>query len=126
MEWIPRDRIPAPCDWHGAGPVRYPPEYQAWLAEHFRPGTVAQRGPGLIRIPVPGSVYYLDPSLPGEAQALRVETAGFGPGTLVYADGLLQGGLNQAGLYALPLSRGPHRLSVEDENGGAAVEFEVR
>ncbi|MDR3174090.1 MAG: transglycosylase domain-containing protein, partial [Treponema sp.] len=66
-EWIPRDRIPSPCTWHGAGPVRYPPEYQAWLAEQFRPGVVEQRGPGLIRIPVPGSVYYLDPSLPEEA-----------------------------------------------------------
>jgi penicillin-binding protein 1C len=125
-EWIPRDRIPALCNWHGAGLVRYPPEYQAWLAEHSRPGAVAPQGPGLIRIPVPGSVYYLDPSLPAEAQALRVETLGFSPGALVYADGLLQGGLDQAGLYVLPLSRGSRRLLVEDENGAAAVDFEVR
>jgi penicillin-binding protein 1C len=126
-EWIPRDRVPSPCTWHGAGPVRYPPEYQSWLAEHFRPGTVEQRGPGLIRIPLPGSVYYLDPSLPAEAQALRVETAGFSPGALVYAGGLLQGSLNQAGIYVLPLSRGSQRLLVEDENGSsAAVDFEVR
>jgi penicillin-binding protein 1C len=126
-EWIPRNRVPSPCDWHGAGPVRYPPEYQAWLAGHSRPGTVEQRGPGIIRIPVPGSVYYLDPSLPAEAQALRVETAGFGPGALVYDGGLLQGSLSPAGVYVLPLGRGQRRLLVEDENGGrAAVDFEVR
>jgi penicillin-binding protein 1C len=126
-EWIPRDRIPAPCTWHGTGPVRYPPEYQAWLSEHSRSGIAGRQGPGLIRIPVPGSVYYLDPSLPEEVQALRVETAGFSPGALVYAGGLLQGSLNQAGIYLLPLSRGPQRLLVEDENGGrAVVEFEVR
>jgi penicillin-binding protein 1C len=125
-EWIPRDRVPFPCTWHGMGPVRYPPEYQAWLTEHFRPGRVERPGPGLIRIPVPGSVYYLDPSLPEEAQALRVETAGFSPGALVYADGLLQGNLNQAGIYILPISRGSHRILVEDENGGSAVDFVAR
>jgi penicillin-binding protein 1C len=126
-EWVPRNRIPAPCGWHGTGPVHYPPEYQAWLSEHFRPGITERQGPGLIRIPVPGSVYYLDPSLPEEVQALRVETAGFSPGALVYAGGLLRGSLNQAGVCILPLSRGPQRLLVEDENGSrAAVEFEVR
>jgi penicillin-binding protein 1C len=126
-EWIPRDRVPAPCDWHGAGPVRYPPEYQAWLSEQFRSGIAGNQGPGLIRIPVSGSIYYLDPSLPGEVQALRVETAGFSPGALVYAGGLLQGTLTPAGIYILPLSRGPQRLLVEDENGSrATVEFEVR
>jgi penicillin-binding protein 1C len=126
-EWIPRDRVPGPCTWHGAGPVRYPPEYQAWLSGQSRPGIAEQRGPGFIRIPVPGSVYYLDPSLPEEAQALRVETGGFSPGALVYAGGLLQGRLNQGGIYILPLSRGPLRLLVEDENGSSAsVEFEVR
>jgi penicillin-binding protein 1C len=126
-EWIPRDRIPEPCSWHGPGPVRYPPEYQAWIAERFRSGTVRQEGSGRIRIPVPGSVYYLDPSLPAEAQALRLETSAFSPGALVYADGFVQGALNHAGVYVLPLSRGRHRVSVEDGAGNSAmVEFEVR
>ncbi|MDR1909330.1 MAG: transglycosylase domain-containing protein [Spirochaetaceae bacterium] len=126
-EWIPRDRLPRPCSWHGAGPVRYPPEYQAWIAERFRAGGVRREGSGHIRIPVPGSVYYLDPGLPPEAQALRVETTGFSPGALVYAGGLLAGNLNPAGVYVLPLSRGQQRISVEDEAGNSAsVEFEVR
>jgi penicillin-binding protein 1C len=126
-EWVPRDRIPPPCSWHGSGPVRYPPEYQAWIAERFRSGSVRQGGSGSIRLPVPGSVYYMDPALPAEAQALRVETSGFSPGAPVYVDGILQGTLNHAGVYALPLNRGQRRVSVEDGSGAAAaVEFEVR
>jgi penicillin-binding protein 1C len=126
-EWIPRDRIPSPCSWHGSGPVRYPPEYRAWVAERFRSGSIQAQGSGGIRIPVSGSVYYLDPALPAEAQALRVETTGFGAGALVYVDGVLRGSLNHAGVYVLPLSRGLRRVLVEDENGGsAAVDFEVR
>jgi penicillin-binding protein 1C len=76
---------------------------------------------------VSGSVFYFDPALPPEAQALRIETAGFGSEALVYADDVLQGSLNQAGVYALPLRRGPHRIVVEDESGASAgVEIEVR
>ncbi|MDR2402884.1 MAG: transglycosylase domain-containing protein [Spirochaetaceae bacterium] len=127
MEWIPRNRIPSPCSWHGSGPIRYPPEYQAWIAERFRSGSIQLQGSGNIRIPIPGSVYYLDPVLPAEAQALRVETTGFSAGALVYTDGILQGSLNHAGVYVLPLSRGRHRVLVEDEGGGSAVvDFEVR
>jgi penicillin-binding protein 1C len=127
IERIPRDRLPQPCSWHGAGPVRYPPEYRAWITERFRSGSVQQEGSGSIRLPLSGSVYYLDPALPAEAQALRIETRGFSPGALVYIDGLLWGELNQAGVYVLPLSRGPHEVLVEDAGGSsAAVEFEVR
>jgi penicillin-binding protein 1C len=127
MEWIPPDRIPRPCSWHGAGPVRYPPEYQAWITERFRSGSVQPEGSGRIRIPVPGSVYYLDPALPAEAQALRMETQGFGSGALVYTDGFIRGELNHAGVYVLPLSRGRHEVLVEDGDGNSAmVEFEVR
>jgi penicillin-binding protein 1C len=126
-EWVPRDRLPRPCSWHGAGPARYPPEYQAWIAEHFRSGSIGREGAGGIRIPVPGSVYYLDPALPAEAQALRMETWGFSPGALVYVNGFVRGELNPAGVYVLPLSRGRQELVVEDGDGNSAmVEFEVR
>jgi hypothetical protein len=78
-------------------------------------------------MPVSGSVFYADPALPAEAQALRIETAGFGSGAYVYLDGALQGGLNFAGVYALPLYKGRHTVTVEDENGAAAsIDFEVR
>ncbi|WP_010257718.1 penicillin-binding protein 1C [Treponema primitia] len=121
-------RTQKPCSWHQAGELVYPPEYQAWLTERFRAGNTGQRGTaGYIRLPAPGSVFYIDPYLPEDAQALRVETVGFSLNGVVYVDDTLQGSLNTAGVFALTLQRGQHRLVVEDESGGsAAVDFEVR
>jgi penicillin-binding protein 1C len=131
-EWLRTEQVPPRCSWHSDGGLFYPPEYQAWLAERFHTGQTRQqgeggRGTGFIRLPPEGSVFYLDPSLPREAQALRLETAGFGPNALVYTDGNLEGSLNYAGVYALPLSKGRHTALVEDESGASAsVSFEVR
>jgi penicillin-binding protein 1C len=126
-EFIRNEKIPSTCTWHTGAGLFYPPEYQAWLTERFRLGGVMQGGSGRIRNPVSGSVYYLDPSIPPNAQALRVETNGFSADALVYSDGVLQGSLNHAGVYALPLSRGQHTVLVEDLDGtSAAVIFEVR
>jgi penicillin-binding protein 1C len=144
-ERLPPARIPGPCVWHRGGGLVYPPEYQAGLEERFGTGrsnspgrteTGQANSPGLageggtrgsIRLPVSGSVYYLDRALPPEAQGLRLETSGFGPEAAVYLDGILQGVLNPAGVYALPLFRGRRRVTVEDGTGaGAQVEFEVR
>lgn len=125
-EWI-KDEIKSVCTWHTGAGLFYPPEYQAWLTERFRFGYARQGGSGQIRIPVSGSVYFLDPSIPPNAQALRVETTGFGPDALLYADGALAGNLNPAGVYTLPLSRGSHTVLVEDSGGAfASVDFEVR
>jgi penicillin-binding protein 1C len=126
-EWLPPGGN-APCTWHTGGETRFPPEYRAWLTEQFRSGRIsAGEGGGRIRQPLPGSVYYLDSGLPPDAQALRIETAGLGPGAFVYADGFLRGLLNPAGVFVLPLSRGRHTVVVEDEEGSTArVEFEVR
>jgi len=126
-EWLRNERIPPVCTWHSAAGLFYPPEYQAWLSERFRTGSVRQTGAGRIRNPASGSVFFLNPSIPPEAQALRIETLGFNSGALVYSNGELQGSLNFAGVYALPLSRGPHTVIVEDHDGRAAsVSFEVR
>jgi len=126
-EWIRNDAIPQICTWHTAAGLFYPPEYRSWLTEKFRSGSVRQEGTGRIRIPVSGSVYYLNPSLPPETQALRLETVGFSQDAFVYSDGTLMGSLNYAGVYALPLSRGFHTVTVEDSEGSSAsVDFEVR
>jgi penicillin-binding protein 1C len=120
------------CSWHrqpGAAPA-YPPEYRAWLTERFRSGRLSPRsevsGGSRIRIPVSGSVFYFNPALPPEAQAIRVETTGFDVGALVYANDVLQGGLNNAGVFHLPLRRGRQRIVVEDDNATSEVEIEVR
>jgi len=128
-EWFPDDRLPASCTWHrypGSAP-EYPPEYQAWLAERFRWGRATQDSGGAhIRLPVSGSVFYFDPALPSEAQAVRVETAGFSPGALVYVNDVLQGSINHAGVFALPLRRGFQRITVEDGQSASTTEIEVR
>ena len=137
QEWLFAETPLASCTWHNsaswgeaiaAQAPAFPPEYQAWLAERFRRGTVAPAlsGNARIRLPVSGAVFHFNPSLPPEAQAIRVETAGFGHGALVYANGILQGSLNQAGVFALPLRRGSHNIVVEDENGYDVVEILVR
>jgi penicillin-binding protein 1C len=128
-EWLPPERNIAPCTWHiGAdSEAEYPAEYQAWLRERFRQGHAASSGSAAIRLPRNGSVFYFDPSLPPEAQAIRVETAGFSPGALVWTDNVPQGSVNQAGVFALPLRRGRQRIVVEDENGQSAeTEITVR
>ena len=126
-EWVRADRIPSVCNWHSPAGLFYPPEYQAWLNERPRFGNIMQGGTGRIRSPVSGSVFFLNPSIPPEAQALRLETAGFNSDALVFLNGELQGGLNFAGVYALPVSRGSHTVLVEDRDGRAAsVRFEVR
>jgi len=137
-EWLTAETPLWPCSWHqgpggdatalGEGAVRFPPEYQAWLAERFRQGRVAPApsNGARIRLPVSGSVFHFNPTLPPESQAIRIETAGFGPGALVLANDVPQGSLNHAGVFAMPLRRGLHRIAVEDENGYDIVEITVR
>jgi len=125
-EFIRSEKIPAVCNWHTQAGLFYPGEYRSWLSERFRSGGVRQEGTGRIRTPVTGAVFYLDPSLPAEAQALRVETSGFSENALLFVDGGLVGSLNHAGVYALPLSRGRHSITVTDEGSSASADFEVR
>ncbi|MCL2070287.1 MAG: transglycosylase domain-containing protein [Treponema sp.] len=126
-EWLRSEQVPAACNWHSAAGLYYPPEYQQWLAGTQRAGSTRQDGRGQIRTPVNGSVFFLDPSLPPEVQALRVETSGFGTDALLYSNGTLVGSLNHAGVYTLPLTRGRHTIMVEDLGGSSfPVNFEVR
>jgi len=131
-EWLPSENKETVgiCSWHrqpGSDPI-YPPEYNAWLAERFRRGVpqTGASGSSRIRLPVSGSVFYFDPVLPPEAQAIRVETVGFNADALVYADDVLQGSLNNAGVFALALRRGRQRIVVEDGDSTSEVRIEVR
>ncbi|MDR0556651.1 MAG: penicillin-binding protein 1C [Treponema sp.] len=124
-EWLLRDRTPGFCDWHQGDSALYPGEYRSWLAERLRIGQ-ARRGDGNIRLPRHGSVFYADPSLPLDDQAIRIETAGFEDDALVFVDGVLAGSLDSAGVFILPVSRGKRTVSVEDDASYAHVEFEVR
>jgi penicillin-binding protein 1C len=118
-EWPRAASAPGPCTWHRSGGIEYPPEYRAWLGERSRRGT-SGRGAGSIRIPRPGAVFYLDQGPAQTTYALRVETAGFGEGAVLSVDGIPQGPLNAAGVYALPLTPGEHRIEVADAAGAFA------
>ena len=128
VEWL--DGGADDCDWHRGGSPVYPFEYRSWLVERFRGGSPRGGGPqdpgAFIRLPVPGALFYSDPSEPPASQALRIETAGFPGEAFVYADGILRGTLNRAGVFVLPLERGRHEVVVEDGDNSASVWFEVR
>ncbi|MDR0668931.1 MAG: penicillin-binding protein 1C [Treponema sp.] len=138
-EWFLPGHVSGTCTWHAGAPPAYPPEYRAWLSSRLAWGTFASpdestpnsggygnSARGVIRFPQTGAVFYRDPSLPPEAQALRLETVGFGDEAAVYLNGELQGRLNYAGLFLLPLRRGNHTVTVEDSEGViASTSFEV-
>ena len=130
-ELLPSEKLPGLCSWHRreSAEPEYPWEYQAWLAERFRQGRVSQdasSGAAYIRLPVSGSVFYYNPALPPESQAVRVETAGFAPEAFVFSNDVLQGSLNHAGVFTFLLQRGRHRIRVEDDNYSDTIEIEVR
>ena len=126
-EWMASEDIPGPCTWHRGTSVVYPPEYQAWIVERFRSAGTEQSEYAGIRIPSRGSVFFIDPSFPDSAQAVRIETYGFAPGTEVFVSGMAAGKINSAGVFMLPLSRGRHTIQIEDGQGNyAETEFEVR
>lgn len=130
-EWFSDNEIPEPCNWHNASGdasgVVYPPEYQSWIVERFRTAGTGHNQSAGIRIPVSGSVFYIDPSFPESAQAVRIETFGFEPDARIFVDGVLQGSINNAGVFMLPLAKGRHYIEAEDSRGAySAVEIEVR
>jgi penicillin-binding protein 1C len=126
-EWFSDDTIPNQCDWHNNSGVTYPNEYQSWTVERFRNAeTVYNQSVG-IRIPISGAIFYIDPSFPLSAQAVRIETYGFSSHARIIVNGNEYGTINNAGVYMLPLSKGYHFIEVEDnQNRYASVEIEVR
>lgn len=134
-EWLPSDRLPKPCTWHGDassnnGTPRYPSEYRPWIVERSRSGlwdASAGSAEASIRRPAAGAIFYYDPALPPEAQGLRLEAIGFSSSARVYVNDLPAGTLNKAGVCVVPLVKGKLRLSVQDDTGKRASTWcEVR
>lgn len=144
-EYLPEEHLPEPCSWHireedGTITLRYPDRYAVW--ESGRRGLASASseaagpvpgGDGEMATPLPGSLFYLDPTVPGEAQAIRAEARGAGrpPFTLrLYLDGRLL--LEQEGplpLFYLPLTeKGVYRVEIAgaEGSGRAGSDFELR
>ncbi|MBU8913451.1 MAG: penicillin-binding protein 1C [Spirochaetales bacterium] len=111
------------CSWHTglSAPVRYPPEYQSWAIErdHFiEAGSSAPSSPTgsptSLRIvrPADGAVFYVDPTIASESQAVRVEVvSGSGPIQLYVDEAFLAEGESPL-LVMLPLRSGTVRLTA--------------
>jgi hypothetical protein len=124
-EYFRAGQQPRPCSWHLRGDIAYPSEYRAWLMERFRTGDAASQGAATIRLPHDGAVFYIDPSDSEQTHGVRIETIGF-RGATVYLDGIVQGKLNSAGVFILPLSLGLHIVRVQDRENSAETAFEVK
>jgi penicillin-binding protein 1C len=115
------------CSWHTFSGTMYPSEYQSWIVERYRNAEAGNTQNAGIRIPVSGSVFYIDPSFPKSAQAVRIETYGFENDARVFVDGSFYGSINRAGVFMLPLERGKHHIAIEDDSGRyASVDIEAR
>jgi penicillin-binding protein 1C len=138
LEYLPQDHELSPCTWHHPGEsgrveVRYPERYQVW-ASRREAGQVEYGGSAeaVIHIPRRGAVFFFDPSLPPEHQALRVEAAGLGPppyGLSAFLDGrAVYYQESDLPLFYLPLSgRGRWNIEVTGSSGESATSsFTVR
>jgi len=124
-EWFVTGTAPGPCTWHLAdGTVRFPQEFHAWLARYRyqeRPRFLSSQL--VIRKPLDGAVYNIDPSVPANHQKFVVEALGHGV-ALVQFDGRTMTTTPFPVRTFLPLVWGDHRVGVLSlETGKQAAVF---
>ena len=129
-EWFLPGTEPDTCDWHTRGPegveVRYPQQYQSWLADYrYRAPSGYLGSPARILAPLDGARFYWEAGLPAGSQGIHVRAVGNGFGSL-----RVDGALVAEGSFPLegdwPLSLGVHRLVLTAEDGSDEVSFSVR
>jgi penicillin-binding protein 1C len=109
------------ADFDNAGRVALPPEYSAWASSpHCRlSGLVsvpAGDRPLQILQPAPGTVYFLDPDLPGDRQQIMLEAA-----RPVEWSGIGLSKLAASKAAKLPLRSGIHTISARDPATGQSA-----
>jgi penicillin-binding protein 1C len=136
QEYFPVGREPEPCTYHielaGRVVINYPAEYQLWAQESGRSYT-AVSGPGIpgeVRIVHPGrdAVFFFDPGIVKEEQAVRIEVISTDPADSleVYLDGLQVARGFSPLTYTYLLIPGTHTVSAQGVHGSAELQFEVR
>jgi penicillin-binding protein 1C len=129
-EWFIPGTEPAECSWHQPGPggveVRLPQEYRAWLDRYgYRDPAQFQASAVRILQPLDRSVFYWDPSLPDDEQAIRVEATGTGSGRIEVDGKELASGPFPLTAY-MPVQRGTQRIAAVGEGGSDVIQIEVR
>ncbi len=118
--------VESPADYDAQGRVRLPALYRAWLesAENGL-GTAAAADPDLagalirIRVPMAGSVFYLDADLPADRQWLGLDAEG--PSGLTWESPTLAV-RTDADRPRVRLEEGRHQLRVRAADGSADAE----
>ncbi|MEI7730799.1 MAG: penicillin-binding protein 1C [Verrucomicrobiota bacterium] len=129
-----------PEDYDSAGRIRLPVEYREWLAggenwlgdravgdgrpkaESRKPkaehGGGSETGTLRLISPLPGTVIFLDPDLPGSGNRLRLKAEG--QGSLSWHSSTLPCETDELGTTAR-LSEGRHEITVRDQTGATAT-----
>lgn len=122
------------CSFHtlrdGGLITEYPEEYHAWLGELGRteePGFSGDTGIKILH-PLDGSVFYLDPSVPPEEQAVRIEAlSGFDGSCFFYVNGRERAfSGEQPHVWFFPLQPGSWEISVANDYSSDSIRIEVR
>ncbi len=111
------------CNWHTglSDPVRYPPEYQSWAIERdyliqtggSTPASGLWSSSGLtIVMPADGAVFYDDPSIAEDSQAVRVEVISALNPVQLYINGAFLAEGNSPFVVLLPIRPGTIRLTA--------------
>ena len=128
-EYLPLD-VPDPplCTWHLKDGVEYPGEYSLWLETKNRQGY----GRGEMRIlrPEEGALFFYDPSIPAEKQAVKVEASGGDLGPVeVYVNDRWTSAITHPYSWFFPLpagEKGLFTIEFRSPETSSTVTVEVR
>ncbi|MEW5815630.1 MAG: hypothetical protein AB1798_09585, partial [Spirochaetota bacterium] len=131
-EYIRAGEEPGLCTYHTrAGErtiINYPPEYTSWLLRYDRQGSAGVSDSDLHIIkPKDQSIFYLDPTVKSEDQAVRIEALGK-PGGIVdiFINQRFYQKLKYPYVMYFPLNKGDWNVKFKDEKSAAEVTFHVR
>lgn len=140
-EWLPRGETGPSCTWHHMSEegllTVWPAEFREWARRNGsaagvsqRPETAAARGtfgtqpsggaPEPLRItsPADGAVYFVDPTLRREFQALTLRVAADAPTSVEWSvNGASMGQRSSEASASWPLRTGKHRIAARDARG---------
>jgi penicillin-binding protein 1C len=136
LEYFPHGAEPKACAFHiqinGQTVVQYPPEYQIWALEagYSLDNTPQHQFTENLRIVHPGNgaVFFFDPSITPEEQAVSIEIINADPMSAIrlFLNGTLISEGSSPLQCTIPLVHGLHTVYAESTEGSDQIQFEVR